>query len=355
MTLAEIRQTITPENIISILAKYNVHPVIETTNYIIFPTCCHNINGGSPKLYYYKNSTLFKCYTECNSSFDIFELIIKIEKIRNNNDINLYTALTIANINPYEAIDNYLDNSRSQFTIDYMYQFSNAIYNTVRSNIISDEVLNASTFNIEVLSLWEKEGISLSTMKKYKIGYNPIENCITIPIYDENNRLISVRGRYLAEESEVKYKPITFCNKILSAPSSQMLYGLFNTKKAIKNSKTAIIFESEKSVLMMDTCYGQLNNSVATFGKNISSQHILLLKKAGAENIILAYDADYQNEQEFKDKFIEYQKIAKTLAPFFSTAILMDWDHELTYKASPIDCGKEIFEHLLEKKHYVKF
>lgn len=352
MTLLEIKQTITPEKIIQILQKYDVAPFLETSNYIIFPTCCHNIQGGSPKLYYYKNSCLFKCFTECNSSFDIFELIIKMERLRGN-DINLFTALRIAGVES-ERVET-TDDTKYQQTLDYMYQFANSVYRTAKLEPVDDRVLNASVFNYDVLSLWEQEGISLSTMKKYKIGYDPISNCITIPIIDQNGNLVSVRGRFLSEEETVKYKPITFCNKILSAPSSQLLYGLYQTQQAIKESKTAIIFESEKSVLMMDTYYGEKNNSVATLGKNISNQHILLLKKAGAENIILAYDADYKTEEETKAKFREYKKIAKTLAPFFNVSIIIDWYNKLPYKASPIDCGRGIFEFLLEKRYNVKF
>lgn len=353
MTLSEIRNSLSPEDIVHILDKYNIKPATISSNYMIFPTCCHNLVGGKDRLYYYYDSHLFRCYTECNCSFDIFELLIKMEKLRGN-EINVYRALIIAGLNPRDMIK-MDDNSSLQKSIDYMYEFSKAIYKISNIDSIDDSVLNASVFNTDILSLWEQEGISLSTMRKYKIGYNPIDNCITIPIYDQNGHLISVRGRYLAEDAEVKYKPVIFCNKTLSAPSSQILYGLFQTKEAIQRTKTAIIFESEKSVLMMDTYYGNDNNSVATLGKNISNQHILLLKENGAENIILAYDADYKSYAQTKQKLKEYTKIAKTLAPFFSVSIIIDWDQILPYKASPIDCGKEVFEKLLRKKHYVKF
>ena len=354
MTLTEVRQSLTPEAIINILAHYNVHPVVQNTNAIIFPTCCHNVSGGSAKLYYYIQSNLFHCFTECNASFDIFELITKIEKLRNGLDIPLWQALSIAGINP-ASIQDAVDNTEYNKTLDYMYQFKNTVYEIQNPPAIDESVLRASLFNTDVLAIWESEGITLSVMQKYRIGYDPINNCITIPIFSDNGDLISVRGRYLAEDANVKYKPISFGNKILSAPSSQILYGLYQTQEAIQKSKTAIIFESEKSVLMMDSYYGNKNNSVATLGKNISNQHIMLLRKLGVEEVILAYDADYSNEQQTQQKFLEYTEIAKTLAPFFSTSIIMDWKHVLPYKASPIDCGKELFEKLLKERYYVKF
>ena len=354
MTISEIRNSLTPEQILSVLARYDVYPVAEYENHIIFPTCCHNAVGGSPKLYFYKNTNLFRCYTECNASFDIFELIIKIEKVRNAKEISLYDALQIIGIDPKTTLAE--ENSTNyQKVLDYMYQFTHSIYKSEPIPEIDEIALGIAVFNTDVLSIWEQEGISLSTMKKYKIGYDPIANCITIPIYDEEGRLVSIRGRFLAEEEAVKYRPISFCNNILSAPSSQLLYGLCHTQEAIKRTKTCIIFESEKSVLMMDTYYGENNNSVATLGKNISNQHIQMLRRAGADNVILAYDADYKTDEETIAKFKEYKKSALNLAPFFNVSILIDWEHLLPYKASPIDCGKEKFEKILERRYNVKF
>lgn len=46
-------------------------------------TICHNEPGeGSHKLYYYENTKLFRCYTGCDSTFDIFELACKIHDRR---------------------------------------------------------------------------------------------------------------------------------------------------------------------------------------------------------------------------------------------------------------------------------
>lgn len=77
-----LRESLTSEDIKRILKEYGVEPKYENVNYIQFPTCCHNLFDGSPKLYYYKNTCLFRCYTECDSSFDIIELLIKMEALR---------------------------------------------------------------------------------------------------------------------------------------------------------------------------------------------------------------------------------------------------------------------------------
>ena len=61
---------------------------------ILSTTICHNEPGeGSRKLYYYENSGLFRCYTGCESTFDIFELTMKVYKIQHNQDFDLNDAV----------------------------------------------------------------------------------------------------------------------------------------------------------------------------------------------------------------------------------------------------------------------
>jgi hypothetical protein len=61
---------------------------------LLSATICHNHPGeGSHKLYYYKNTDLFRCYTACGDAFDIFELVIKVKKIQENLDMDLNAAV----------------------------------------------------------------------------------------------------------------------------------------------------------------------------------------------------------------------------------------------------------------------
>ena len=78
---SEIRNSLTTDNIFDLLQEWGGDP--EYANFgILCATICHNMPGeGSKKLYYYDNSGLFRCYTGCDSYFDIFEMVIKIMKI----------------------------------------------------------------------------------------------------------------------------------------------------------------------------------------------------------------------------------------------------------------------------------
>ena len=58
MDFKELREQLTDEQIKDILGQFNVEPVMEDESSITFPTCCHNLEGGSPKLIYYKNTKM---------------------------------------------------------------------------------------------------------------------------------------------------------------------------------------------------------------------------------------------------------------------------------------------------------
>ena len=344
----ELRDRLTPEQIKNILQKnYGVNYVSENDKNIIFPTVCHNLSGGSNKLYYYKDSKLFKCYTHCEGTFDIFTLIQKMEKLRGK-DINIFEAIKKCDLQ-IDFLNQEQNNNTCDEDINFLYNLLKTKNKIIKIPALDSSILNRYVFDINVLKLWKNEGISFDTMKKYNILYDPIENCIIIPNYDDLNNLIGIRGRFLSPDAEAKYKPIIFQNKILSYPTSLALYGLNITKNRIKKNNYCIIFESEKSVMMMETYYGDKNCSVATLGKNISFQQIQLLLKYGVKDVIIAYDADYKTYKELELKKQEYLKIGEILKNYFNVSIILDFSlNKLNYKDSPIDKGKDIFEYLIQ-------
>ena len=348
----ELRNNLQPEDIKRILAKYGVAPHYENEKIIIYPTVCHNLDGGSNKLYYYKSTKLFRCYTECNSSFDIFELIQKMEYLRGN-EINLFAAISICDLQPSSFI-NKQQGYNTQNDINVLYNLLNINQNIIKLPTLDKNILDRFVFDKNALQIWSSENISYETMQKFHIKYDPIENCIIIPNFDFDGDLISIRGRFLNEDAAAKYKPICYNGKVLSHPSSLSLYGIFENKENIGSIKKVILFEGEKSVMKFEDCYPNCNYSLATLGKNISNQQIQLLLSLGVEEVILAYDADYVEYNEMVAKRNEYIKIAKSLKNYFNVCILMDLDMNLLgYKDSPIDKSKEVFEKIYKNRIYI--
>ena len=72
------------EAIIELMKNLGAEDYIEKDTYIQFQTICHNedITDASHKLYFYKESKLFVCYTECGT-MNIFQFLKTYYETRN--------------------------------------------------------------------------------------------------------------------------------------------------------------------------------------------------------------------------------------------------------------------------------
>ena len=197
---------------------------------------------------------------------------------------------------------------------------------------------------------WIYEGISVETMEKYGIRYSIENNSIIIPHRDKDGRLVGIRERNLDKRQvEVlgrKYVPhFSFTHrKTYKHRLSMNAYGIDKNKEAISEYKKCIIFEAEKSVLKMDTIYGN-NPSVAVGGSSVSLYQLNLLKELGVKDVYLSFDKEEGIKWEQK-----LDKICKRIYDFgFNVFIIEDKEGKyLDLKSSPIDHGKEVFEILLQ-------
>ena len=131
------------------------------------------------------------------------------------------------------------------------------------------------------------------------------------------------------------------------------LYGLNWSKDNIKTMGKAIVFESEKSVLMYASYFGWDNNiSVACCGSSLSARQIQLLKDAGAKEIIIAFDRQFQEigDKEFKHLTRNLTRINDKYKNDVNISFIFDKNMITGYKASPIDEGSEKFLILFKER-----
>ena len=143
-------------------------------------------------------------------------------------------------------------------------------------------------------------------------------------------------------------------NKVLyNHPLGMNLYGLNWSKGNIKTMGKAIVFESEKSVLMYASYFGWDNNiSVACCGSSLSARQIQLLKDAGAKEIIIAFDRQFQEigDKEFKHLTRNLTRINDKYKNDVNISFIFDKNMITGYKASPIDEGSEKFLTLFKER-----
>ena len=258
-----IKSSLTLEQLYSFLDDLGAAPQLQG-NIIINKTICHN--GNSHKLYYYDNTKLFRCYTDCGGeAFDIYELTRKVKsrenpKERYTKEGNIYLdewnlPEAIEYVAQYFGFSPVQKEFEQNSTILEDWKIFNN-YDRIEKINNETQIVELKVYNDNILSYlprpiiepWIKEGITQEAMNKRNICYDPKHCGIVIPHYDIDNRLIGIRERTLIKENEAKgkYRPALLNKQLYNHPLSFNLYNLNNSKENIKIMKKAIIFEGKR-------------------------------------------------------------------------------------------------------------
>ena len=355
-----IKEQLTIEDVFQLLEEFGAEPEYSPFG-ILSSTICHNpVGQGSRKLYYYSNSQLFQCYSNCQS-IDIFQLVINVAEIQWDKKYDLNDAIRwVANhfgilgavikeddlktlddwkiLEEYERIEEVRPSSKEIILQEY-----------------DSNILNNFDYSVKITP-WLNEGINAKSLQKAQIGYYPGGDQITIPHFDVNGRFIGLRGRSLCkEECELygKYRPLKVNQILYNHPLGMNLYGLNWNKETISIFKKAIVFESEKSVLQLSSALGWDNNcSVACCGSNISLYQVEQLLKLNVEEIIIAFDRQFQaiGDDEFQKLKTNLLKLKKRYKNDVNISFIFDKNMITNYKSSPIDEGIDKFMKLFKER-----
>ena len=351
----KVKNDLSINQVYDLLASLGGDPQIKG-DLIISRTICHG--GHSHKLYYYNNTKLFKCYTDCLDSFDIFELIIKINKL-NNIDYSLPQAIRF--ITNYYGIVVETEISENQENLQD-WQILNK-YDRSSSQEKEEKIVEMKFYDDKILQYlphprilnWEKEGITREVMEECGICYDPSYQGIVIPHYNIDGKLVGIRERTLIKENENngKYKPAILNYKQYNHPLGFNLYNLNNSKENIKKIKKVFVFEGEKSCLLYRSYFGSdADISVAVCGSNLINYQVQLLLSLGVEEICIAFDKQFQKigDDEWKRWTKKLKELNRKYSPLVQISFLFDKMNLLGYKDSPIDRGPEIFMQLFKER-----
>ena len=357
----KIREALTDENVFDLLQEWGGDPSYDTYGYVS-TTICHNPPGeGSRKLYYYTNTGLFRCYTGCDSYFDIFELVAKVAKIQWDKDFDLNDAVRWV-AQKFGFSGDHEDRPEDEDLDDWKYL---ANYERIQDISLKDNSVLLKTYENDILdrfnykvkiSPWLREGITQAALDQARIGFYPGADQITIPHYDKDGRFVGLRGRTVCEEEGErygKYRPMRVNGIQYNHPLGMNLYNFNNSKDNIKLMKKAIIFEGEKSTLLYQSYFGLQNDiSVACCGSSVSAHQMQLLLDAGAEEIIIAFDRQFQEigDTEFKHLKKNLLKLRDKYKIYATISFIFDKNKTTGYKSSPIDEGPEKFLNLFKER-----
>lgn len=368
----ELKLNLSIEQVFDLVAELGGEPRMES-GFFISKTICHNHAGeGSYKLYYYDNTKLFRCYTDCGTSFDIYELVRKIKN--NSKDLkSYYNKEGKVCYREWELFD-----AVEFVAIYYGYSPKTFDFQKTQEKLKDWEVLNnyeqinkdeqeqrveLRIFDNKILQYlprpriitWEQEGIKKEVMDHRGIAYDPKNQGIVIPHYDINNQLVGIRERTLIKEEENfgKYRPAILNGVMYNHPLGFNLYNLNNSKDNIKIIKKVIVYEGEKSSLLYASFFGEENDiSVAVCGSSLISYQVKVLLSLGVEEIIIAFDKQFKEvgDEEWKRWTKKLKSIHKKYSPYVQISFLFDKWNLLDYKDAPIDKGPDIYLELFKKR-----
>ena len=357
-----IRESLTVENYFELLQEWGGEP--EYTSFgILSSTICHNEPGvGSRKLYWYNNSNLFHCYTGCEEpSFDLFQLVIKVQEIQYHQiyDLNMAVRWVAQRFSIAGAYIEEESVSTEDWTILKNYDRIQEIDISKHSIMLKEYdpiILDRFNYNVTITP-WIEENITEEAMKKAVIGYYPGDEKITIPHFDASGRFVGLRGRTLiSEEAERygKYIPLYINRVRYSHPLGMNLYGLNWAKDNIKAFKKAVVVESEKSVLQYMSFMGIDNNiAVACCGSSFSLHQFQMLIEAGAEEIVIAFDKDFKDcyDEVFKKQVKNLTNIHNRFGSYAQISFMFDkYNNILPQKTSPTELGKDVFMKMFKER-----
>ena len=284
MDYEEIISNLDVDSVISMMEKLGADRHSDRGAYVVFPTICHNIDASeaSMKLYFYKDTKLFVCYTECGnmSIFKFLKHYYETRQIEYDWYQDIYEV--VRDCSNFKGVDGFVVEKYKSLRDRYEVKRKEKELPKYMSHVLDCFV---QTYPQE----WLDDGISKKTMDRFNISYSISQNKIIIPHYDILGRLVGIRGRALNDwevENIGKYAPIQVEGIWYKHPLSMNLYGLDRTFMDIRRNGVCYLFESEKSVLQMDS-FSIPNCSAAVCGSNFNKYQLNILMKFCAPSEIV--------------------------------------------------------------------
>lgn len=363
----ELKESLSIEDIKTLLFELGAeepHHNIDKDE-LITNTVCHNSSGGSHKLYYSDSRKSFQCFTKCSHSMDIYELIRNVYSLRNIElnfrDLINWVATKSGKNGGFGFGSEFViaGTPKVNEELEWMSRFE-------RREIVTPEIRTHSDRILDVFSPhmshpeFTLDGISPEAMDVFDIKYYNKGNALILPHrHHESGEIIGVMARNLDEYSiknGAKYIPVRVQDVLYNHIKSLNLYGLYENFDNISRKKKVAIFESEKSVMQVETMYGREHNfSVALSGKNISQHQLSILLALDIEEVIFCFDKEFEHHEDSSaQRMIQFiLERSRRFTPFLRTYTVFDTEGLLNKDESPSDRDSSTLERLFLGKQEI--
>lgn len=277
------------------------------------------------------NENLFVKDYERNLSLDFINYLVKSKNI------------------PFKDVMNAIKQELHLDSI-YNYKRKTGLFGGLYDKITrSNGEISLTTYPEEILeqygntpnTLWLRDEISLSTQRKWGVGYDVLSQRITLPIRTPSGEILAIKGRLNGVPGEFEPKYLYIEN----GPMSQTLFGYYENYGSLYDNEILVV-ESEKSVLKMDS-WGY-SNVVALGSNSLSTTQAKLIMSLNPKRVTFLLDKSLPLENTKRN--------AELLTTFCTMRQLeiryWNWENNLTLddKAAPCDDTKEELEYILNNE-----
>lgn len=277
------------------------------------------------------NENLFVKDYERNLSYDLINYLIKAKNVEFKDVMN--------------AI-------KQELHLDSIYNYKRKVglFGGIYSNISRNNgEISVATYPEEVLksygntpnTLWLKDGISLSTQRKWMVGYDVLSQRITLPIRTSTGEIMCIKGRLNGEPEEFEPKYLY----LIQGPMSQTLFGYSENYSSLYEGDV-IVVESEKSVLKLDS-WGY-NNVVALGSNALSPTQAKLIMSLNPKSVTFMLDKSLplKNTRANIDMLKTFCVMRQIKIRYW------DWTDNITLddKSAPCDDTRDEFEYILNEE-----
>ncbi len=206
--------------------------------------------------------------------------------------------------------------------------------------ILGEDCMDKYEIREDKLAVWEREGISMESLNKFQVRYDPFSNRLVYPIRNMQGKIVNIGGRTL--DPHFKEKGLRKYTYFYPWGQINTIYGMYENLPKINEKHEVILFEGCKSVLMADT-WG-IHNTGAILTSHFSENQMKILARAGA-NVVFALDKDVQPWT--IDRI--YQ-----LKQYVNVSYIYDTGDLLGAKDAPVDKGLDVFRELYKGRRRVR-
>jgi DNA primase len=261
------------------------------------------------------NKNIFKCFG-CGKGGDAINFIMEHEKFSYPEALKF-----LANKYQIEIEETYTqteENKAEQAQVDSLYIALN-----FATKYFQQQLLETEDGRNIALSYCKERGMSDEVIQKFQIGYAPDSFDAFLNNAKEHayNEEILLNAGLIKEKNDKKYdffrdrlmfpilnvsgKTIAFGGRILKKAEnqakyintaetevyhkSQVLYGIFHAKDAIRKQDECILVEGYTDVISL--YQAGIKNAVASSGTALTREQVLLIKRF-TQNIVILYDGD---------------------------------------------------------------